>query len=154
VKPQLPDDFRDFLRFLGDERVQYLLIGGYAVGYYGHPRTTGDMDVWIALHPDNAARVVAALHRFGFTHGEATEALFLESGNIVRMGLPPMRIEILNQIDGVEFDECYHRRETVDWDGLNVPIISLPDLLTNKRSTGRTKDQADVEALTEPGSFP
>ncbi len=149
VNKQLPEDFKEFLTFLNEERVKYLLIGGYAVGYYGHPRATGDIDVWIAMTEENAAAVVKTLNRFGFTHGEADKDLFLQPGNIIRMGFPPMRIEILNQIDGVDFDECYPKRTTGVIEGIHIPIISIEDLLKNKTASGRTKDLADVEALTE-----
>ncbi|MCB1211295.1 MAG: hypothetical protein KDK97_18360 [Verrucomicrobiales bacterium] len=145
----LPPDFKEFLQFLNEEKVEYLLIGGWAVGVYGVIRYTQDMDVWVAIHPENAGRIVKALGRFGFTHGEATAELFLETGNIIRMGVPPMRIEIATKIDGVEFTECHERREVVMIDGLSVPVISLADLIQNKRASNRLKDQADVEALTE-----
>lgn len=129
--------------------IKYLLIGGYAVGYYGHPRATGDIDIWIAMTDANAAVVVKALHRFGFTHGEATADLFMEPRNVIRMGFPPMRIEILNQIDGVNFDACYARHTLGRIEGISIPIISMADLLKNKKASGRTKDLADVEALME-----
>jgi hypothetical protein len=147
----LPPDFREFLQFLNEEQVEveYLLIGGWAVGIHGVIRYTQDLDVWVAISPRNAGRLLSALKRFGFTHGEATEALFLESGNIVRMGVPPMRIEICNEIDGVKFGECHQRRLMTDMDGVAVPVISLEDLLKNKRASNRLKDQADVEALTQ-----
>lgn len=135
------------MSFLNEEQVKYLLIGGYAVGYYGHPRATGDIDIWIAMTELNAIAVVKALNRFGFNHGEASTDLFMESGNIIRMGFPPMRIEILNQIDGVDFDECYARQTLGRIEGINIPIISIEDLLKNKAASGRTKDLADIEAL-------
>ncbi len=145
----LPPDFKEFLQFLNEEKVEYLLIGGWAVGVHGVIRYTQDMDVWVAIHPDNAGRIVRVLERFGFSRGEAAEALFLEPGNIVRMGFPPMRIEITNQIDGVEFADCHGRRLMVIMDGIEVPVISLEDLLRNKRASNRLKDQADVESLTQ-----
>ena len=135
------------MKFLNEEKVRYLLIGGYAVGFYGHPRATGDMDIWIALSENNATAVVRVLERFGFTHGEADKQLFLDEGNIIRMGFPPMRIEILNQIDGVNFDDCYSRRIENLFDDVLTPVISRQDLLTNKRASGRPKDLADIDAL-------
>ena len=145
----LPQDFREFFQFLNEEKVEYLLIGGWAVGVHGVIRYTHDIDIWVAIDPANAQKIVRTLHRFGFTHGEASEAIFLEPGNVVRMGFPPMRIEITNQIDGVEFSDCHSRRLIAQIDGLDIPVISLEDLLRNKRASNRLKDQADVESLTK-----
>lgn len=145
----LPNDFKDFLRFLNEEKVEYLLIGGYAVGFHGYPRATGDMDVWIALSAENARRVVKALQRFGFTHGEAEPDVFMDPGRIVRMGFPPMRIEILNKIDGVEFAEAYARHVAGSIDGVDIPVICKSDLIHNKRSTGRPKDNVDADTLEQ-----
>ena len=100
---QLQADFKDFLSLLNAHRVDYLLIGGYAVGYHGYPRATVDLDVWIARMPDNANRMVAALREFGFTDPVLTTGLFLEPDRIVRMGVPPFRIEIATTISGVDF---------------------------------------------------
>lgn len=115
---------------------------------HGVPRYTKDMDVWIAIGSENASRIVMALRRFGFTHGEADEALFLKEGNIVRMGFPPMRIEILNQIDGVNFEECYTRRVVRNIGEFDIPVICLNDLLVNKQASGRPQDLADIDRLT------
>lgn len=147
-KMLLPDDFRDFLKFLNEEKVEYLIIGGWAVAIHGVPRYTKDLDVWIAIGVENAKRVVIALKRFGFTHGETDEALFLQEGNIIRMGFPPMRIEILNKIDGVDFSECYERRTVRQVGELKIPVICLDDLLLNKRASGRPQDLADIDRLT------
>ncbi len=146
---QLAEEFREFLRYLNEEKVEYLVIGGYAVSLYGYTRFTADMDVWIAMERANARRVVRALERFGFVHGEAGEEVFLEEGNIVRMGFPPMRIEILNRVDGVAFSGCYARREMVSLGGLELPFISRDDLVANKKASGRQKDLGDLEGLGE-----
>lgn len=143
----LPPDFREFLKLLNDAEVEYLLIGGYAVGYHGYPRTTADMDVWVAISAANAARLVDVFHRFGMRDARLTPELFLQSGKIIRMGVPPMRIEVLTEIDGVDFDECYARRERVTMDGLNVNLISLTHLRKNKQASGRHKDLDDLEHL-------
>src|SRR6185369_5590101 len=97
---QLPLDFRELLRLLNLNKVEYLLIGGYAVGYHGYPRPTGDLDVWVAMNPENAGRIVRALSEFGFN---APTEKFLEGNSVVRMGVPPYRVEILTTIDGVDF---------------------------------------------------
>ena len=146
---QLPDDFKEFLRLLNEEKIDYLLIGGYAVGYYGYPRTTADMDIWIAAVPKNAEKIVSVLKQFGMDSPEIKPELFLSIGNIVRMGVPPIRIEILNEIDGVKFDECYKNHKLTEMQGVSVKIISLQDLLKNKKASARYKDLDDIDNLPE-----
>lgn len=109
--PLLPPDFKEFLKLLNKNEVEYLLIGGYAVGYYGYVRATADMDIWIAANEENAERVVTALEDFGFTSAVISREIFLQADNIVRMGVPPFRLELLNTISGVEFAECYAERD-------------------------------------------
>jgi len=132
---------------LNENSVRYLLIGGYAVGYHGYPRATNDLDVWIASEPANVTRVVAALRQFGFNTPGLSESLFLQEKKIVRMGIPPMRIEVATSISGVTFDECYSRRVIATLDGVDVTVISLHDLKVNKRASGRHKDLNDLEHL-------
>ncbi|MBF0289420.1 MAG: hypothetical protein HQM14_16525 [SAR324 cluster bacterium] len=144
---ELPKDFKDFLKLLNEEEVEYLLIGGYAVGYYGYPRTTNDIDVWVATTPDNAKKVVEVLNKFGFSNPEINEDLFLQKDKIIRMGHPPMRIEILTSISGVEFQECHRKKITDHLSGISVSLISLEDLKTNKKASGRHKDLDDLENL-------
>jgi len=144
---ELPLDFKEFLKLLNENGVRYLLIGGYAVGYHGYPRATNDMDVWIAIHPDNAQRVVNALKDFGFDHPELTPQLFLQKNKIIRMGHLPMRLEISTGISGVEFEDCYTARVVDDLDGVEVSIIDLPHLKANKKAAGRLKDLVDLENL-------
>ena len=140
-------DFREFLKLLGSNHVEYLLIGGYAVGVYGYVRATNDLDVWVRMSVVNAANLERALRAFGFESADA--ALFLEAGNIVRMGVPPIRIEILTTISGADFDACFEERSLVDMDGLTVPVISLARLRQNKAVAARAKDLADLENLPE-----
>ena len=128
-------------------QVEYLLIGGYAVAYHGYPRATNDMDVWVAIHPDNAKRLVSVLQLFGFSVPELSDDLFLQKDKIVRMGVPPMRIEILTSISGVSFEECYTNRIVDEIDGILVNLIALKQLRQNKRASGRYKDLNDLEHL-------
>lgn len=144
----LPVDFREFLKLCNQKRVRYLLIGGYAVGYYGYPRATADMDVWVERSPQNAAKMVAVLRAFGFDVPELNDELFLEEGHVVRMGRPPLRLEIVNDISGVTFAECYPLRQRATIDGIRVDVISLEDLKVNKSAAGRAKDLDDLEHLT------
>jgi len=143
----LPQDFKDFLRLLDAEEVEYLLIGGYAVAYHGFPRATEDIDLWVASSPQNADRIVKALRQFGFDLPELQPDLFLKPDSIVRMGLPPLRIELSTTISGVAFDECYKARVTETIDGIAVSIINLADLKRNKQASGRHQDLADLERL-------
>jgi hypothetical protein len=145
----LPNDFKEFLKLLNADEVRYLLVGGYAVGFHGYPRATADMDIWVAVSPGNADRLVAVFRDFGMTDPQLTPALFQERGRIVRMGVPPMRIEVLTDIDGVVFDECHAARIMAEIDGQQVPVISREHLLRNKRAAGRHKDLDDLENLTE-----
>lgn len=150
VKHNLPADFKEFLKLLNDAKVKYLLIGGYAVGYHGYPRTTADMDVWVAVSPENASNLVDVFRRFGMHDASLTPEVFQQRGKIIRMGVAPMRIEVLTEIDGVEFEECYAAREVVKLDGQTVNLISLRHLRTNKRASGRHKDLDDLENLPKP----
>jgi len=145
--PLLTDDFREFLRLLNANRVDYLLVGGYAVGLHGYPRATVDLDLWIRPVQDNAERVLAALQAFGFDAPALKPELFTDPRSLVRFGVPPFRIEIMTSIDGVEYDACRGRAETMVIDQVSVPVISLDDLKANKRAAGRHKDLADLENL-------
>jgi hypothetical protein len=147
VIPHLPPDFKEFLQLLNSHQVEYLLIGGYAVGYYGYPRATADMDVWIAIHAQNAERLVAVLKEFGFDVPELSTNLFLQENQVIRMGVPPMRIEILTTISGVEFETCYTERTVDVIDGVEINFISLSHLKINKKASGRYKDLNDLENL-------
>lgn len=143
----LPRDFKEFLRLLNAHKVEYLLIGGYAVSYHGYPRATADMDIWIAVHPANADRVVAALKKFGFDLPDLSPELFLRPWQIIRLGVPPVRIEIATTISGVDFAECYTDRVADTLDGVPANLISLDQLKRNKKASGRHQDLADLEHL-------
>lgn len=144
---RLAGDFKEFLKLCNRKRVKYLLIGGYAVGHYGYPRATADMDIWIEISPENAAKMVEVMIAFGFGVPELSPDLFLERGKILRMGVPPLRLEILNEIDGVTFERCYSARNRVMMDRIKVNVISLEHLKVNKAASGRMKDLDDLEHL-------
>jgi hypothetical protein len=144
----LPPDFKEFLKLLKEYDVRYLLIGGYAVGYHGYPRATEDLDIWVAVHPDNAQKLVSVLKIFGFDDPILTPELFLQKPKIIRMGYPPMRLEITTSISGVEFEECYESRITDKLDGVDVNLIDLKNLRKNKKASGRAKDIADLDNLS------
>lgn len=143
----LPPDLKDFLRLLNSNAVEYLLVGGYAVGYYGYPRATGDMDIWIARNSANADKVTNALKDFGFGASSILPALFVTPDKVFRMGNPPLRIELLTGISGVEFGDCWDVREITVVDGVTINIINLDDLKRNKLASGRLKDKNDIAHL-------
>lgn len=144
----LPPDFKEFLQLLNSHNVKYLVVGGYAVGYYGYPRATGDMDIWIAFNPNNLRGLVEVFRQFGFAIPEPAEA-FLSEGQFVGIGNRPLRIEVLTSISGVTFQECYAERTEDEVDGVKVNFIGLKQLKVNKQASGRLKDLNDVKNLPE-----
>lgn len=144
---RLPSDFKEFLQLLNSEKVEYLLVGGYAVGYYGYPRATGDMDVWIAVNTANAAALARVLRRFGFRADTVSTQSFLTVGKVIRMGIPPVRIDLVTRADGIDFAQCFPRRTLARLDDVEVNLIGLDDLKANKRAVGRPKDIDDLEHL-------
>jgi hypothetical protein len=143
----LPPDFKEFLRLLSSNQIEYLLVGGYAVGYHGYPRATADMDIWVAMHPLNGDKLVKVLKEFGFDLPELTPELFQLKDKVIRMGVPPIRIELITSIDGVEFDDCYSNRVQDKLDGIDVNLIDLEHLKINKKASGKYKDLNDLEHL-------
>jgi hypothetical protein len=146
---ELNEDFKDLLKLFNSNNVRYLLIGGYAVIVHGHPRLTNDLDLVIGAEPENVARCLKALREFGFSEGDLSPDLFSKPKSIVRMGVEPVRIEILNYLEGVDFESAYERRELRPAEDIQFDVISLPDLITNKRTVGRDKDLLDVKELTK-----
>jgi len=132
---------------LHSEQIEYLLVGGYAVGYYGYARSTGDLDIWIAIRPANAAALLRALEKFGFRGGTVSADLFLKENQVIRMGVPPLRIDLVTTLSGVDFAACYAARTVATIDGTEVNVIGLEHLRANKRACGRPKDQDDLQHL-------
>lgn len=143
----LSKDFKEFIELLNGHNVKYLVVGGYAVAFHGYPRYTKDLDVWIELSPDNANNVLKALEEFGFGSLGLKPEDFLEGGQIIQLGYPPNRIDILTTLKEIEFEECYRARVEVDIQGLKINFIDLENLKHNKRATGRPQDLADAENL-------
>lgn len=144
---RLAPDFRDLLRAFVAREVRFLVVGAYALAVLGRPRATGDLDLWIEARPANARRALAALREFGAPLDDLTAADLATPGVVFQIGVPPLRIDILTAIDGVEFAAAWHRRLTSDFDGVAVAVIGRDDFLANKRATGRLKDRADAERL-------
>jgi predicted nucleotidyltransferase len=132
---------------LNAHSVRYLVVGGYAVAYHGYVRATGDLDIFVEDSPQNAAALVTALKAFGFDAPELSPELFTRPKSLVRLGQEPVKLELMNSISGVDFAGCYRSRVVAEIDGVAVSFINLPELLVNKRATGRLKDQADAEEL-------
>ncbi len=135
------------LQCLLEERVSFLLVGAYAVAVYGYPRATKDIDFFVHATTENAPNVIRALNRFGAPLSDVSETDFASEGIVFQIGTSPRRIDILTRISGVDFERAYSNRNTLSLEGIDVPVISLDDLIANKRATGRLQDLADVEKL-------
>ena len=144
---ELNQDFREFIELLNVHKVEYLVVGGYAVGYHGRPRYTGDIDFWVAISKENALNILQVLNSFGFESVGLKEEDFLKEDLIVQLGYEPCRIDILTSIAGVGFKECYERKIVANLEGLIVNFIHINDLKENKLKTGRSKDLGDIENL-------
>ena len=142
-------DFSDLLRLFSDNSVKYLVIGGYAVVQYAEPRYTKDLDLWISTDPANAEAVYKALREFGAPLAGLTADDFAEEGYFYQMGMPPVRVDVLMGIPGLEFEPAWDRRVEVDFDGLRVTFISREDLITAKLASGRAQDLIDADALSQ-----
>jgi hypothetical protein len=143
----LSKDFKEFLELLNENKVKYLVVGGYAVAFHGHPRYTKDIDVWIELSPDNANNILNALKEFGFGSLGLKPDDFLESDQIIQLGYPPNRIDILTSLTDLKFEDCYKTKVEVEIQGLHIDFIDIENLKKNKRATGRPQDLADAENL-------
>ncbi|MBL8142182.1 MAG: hypothetical protein JNM38_13785 [Acidobacteria bacterium] len=141
------EDFLDLLRAFNDHDVRFVVVGAYALAVWGRPRATGDLDVWIEASAENAPRVIAALAAFGAPLTDVAEADFARPGIVFQMGLPPVRIDVLTQLSGVEFADVWPRRILVQFGSVSVGVIGRDDFIRNKRATGRLKDLGDIESL-------
>ncbi|MEQ9105000.1 MAG: hypothetical protein RIE53_09890 [Rhodothermales bacterium] len=146
-KMNLSPDFKEFIALLTSHEVRFLVVGGYAVAFHGHPRYTKDIDLWVDFNPENARRLMDALREFGFGSTDLTEADFVAPDRVVQLGYPPNRIDLLTSLKGVEFDSCYQEKVEVVVDDVSVPFINLDRLKQNKRALGRHQDWADLENL-------
>ena len=143
----LSPDFREFVASLNAREVRYLIVGGYAVAFHGHPRYTKDLDVWIDRNSTNAERLLLALGDFGFGSVGLTSEDFLEPDQVVQLGYPPNRIDLITRLEGVDFAACYLHKETLEVEGVPVAFIDLEHLKQNKRAVGRYQDLADLDNL-------
>ena len=145
----LNKDFKEFIKLLNSRKVEYLIVGGYALAAHGHPRYTGDIDIWIDPVDKNIALVLDALKAFGFGELGISAADLAAPKSVVQLGYPPARIDLLSSIDGVNFAACFAKRVVMHIDQVDLPVISVADFRANKLAVGRLKDLADVEALDQ-----
>ena len=143
----LSKDFKEFVELLNENNVKYLVVGGYAVALHGNPRYTKDLDIWIEPSPDNAKKILNALGKFGFSSLELEVKDFLEKDQIIQLGYPPNRIDLLTTLTGLNFEKCYRSRVQVKIQDIFINFIDIENLKKNKRATGRTQDLADIENL-------
>lgn len=143
----MSQDFRDLLAEFNAHRVEFLLVGAHALAAHGHVRATEDLDVWIRPDERNAKRVIAALRAFGTPLHDLTEKDLATPGLVFQIGVAPIRIDVLTAIDGVEFAEAWAARYSTQFADQPVHVLSIADLIKNKRAAGRTQDLADVERL-------
>ena len=140
-------DFREFIECLNKHNAEYLIVGGYAVAFHGHPRYTKDLDVWIRVSSKNAEKLMKAIKDFGFDSLGLTKNDFQTPQLIIQLGNPPNRIDIITSASGIDFDEVFPQKVVVDVNGLSVNFIDLSNLIKNKTASGRHQDLADIENL-------
>jgi hypothetical protein len=143
----LNSDFKEFIQLLNDNQVKYLVIGGYAVAIHGHPRYTKDIDIWIDMTPENADKLVTALNQFGFGSLGLSSQDFQSPDQIIQLGYPPNRIDLITTPDGIDFDICYTSKLEIIINDIPVQFIDLNNLKKNKKASGRLQDLADLENL-------
>ncbi len=140
-------DFIEFFQSLKKNKVQYLVIGGYAVAFHGYPRYTKDIDIWVGVDKNNAKNLIKAINAFGFSSLSLKPNDFLDPNSIIQLGNPPNRIDLLCDLDGVEFNKCFKNKIEENIEGTIINFIDLSSLKKNKKATGRLQDLADLEQL-------
>jgi hypothetical protein len=140
-------DFEELLRLFEENKVSYMVVGGYAVAFHGYPRFTKDIDIFFHRDPDNIRKIMAALTSFGFAEHALSADLFEEKGNIIKFGIEPVRVDLLNEIDGVEYEKISSRIVRGRYGLIEINFIGKDDLITNKEASGRAQDIADLEKL-------
>jgi len=144
---ELSKDFKEFLQLLSEKKVKYLVIGGYAVNFHGYPRYTKDIDLWVLLKKENLENLTQALREFGFDTFGISESDFYEKENIIQLGYEPNRIDLLVDVNGVDFESCFNNKKTIVLDGAEINFLNIDDLIIAKKAMGRLQDLADAEQL-------
>ncbi len=144
---ELNQDFKEFIELLNANEVQYLVVGGYAVGFHGHPRYTGDIDFWVAISRENAEKIIVVLREFGMSVLALQAEDFMKEDMIIQIGYEPNRIDILTSVTGISFEDCYSQKVRAEFDDITVDFIDIRNLKINKAASGRGKDIGDLENL-------
>ena len=144
---EIQPDFKDLLVLLNEQKVEYLIVGGFALAFHGAPRFTGDIDVFVRPHPENARRIMSALAAFGFNLPGLTAEDFHSPDKVVQLGMPPVRIDLITSISGVSWEEAAAHKVAGKYGDVPVFFIGREQFIANKRASGRKKDLADLEAL-------
>ena len=145
----LNKDYKEMLQILLNNKVRFLVVGAYAMGAYGYPRATGDIDIWVEASSENSEKIHQSLSEFGAPLSEVTKTTFCEEGIVFQIGVAPRRIDIITKIDGVDFNKAYSDKQKMEIEGIKIPFLSKENLIKNKESTGREKDQLDAKYLRE-----
>ena len=140
-------DFKEFIELLNKNNVKYLVVGGYALAFHGYPRYTKDLDIWVWVDRENANNILSSLADFGFSSLDLKQDDFLSPGYVVQLGQPPGRIDLLTSVTGLEFEQCYASRVTIEVQGATIDFIDLENFKKNKKAVGRHQDLADLENL-------
>jgi len=143
----LNKDYKEMLQILLNNKVRFLVVGAYAMGAYGYPRATGDIDIWVEASPENSEKIHQSLSEFGAPLSEVTKTTFCEEGIVFQIGVAPRRIDIITKIDGVDFNKAYSDKQKIEIEGIKIPFLSKKNLIKNKESTGREKDKLDAKYL-------
>ena len=143
----LNKDYKEMLQILLKSKVKFLVVGAYAMGAYGYPRATGDIDIWVEPSTENSEKIYHSLVQFGAPVSDIDKTTFCDRGIVYQIGLAPRRIDIITEIEGVNFQNAYSDKQEIEVEGINIPFISKQDLIKNKESTGREKDKLDAKYL-------
>ena len=146
---EIQKDFKELLELLNSHKVEYLIVGGYALAYYGHPRFTGDMDIFVKAEPENARKIILALGEFGFGELDISEDDLICPGNVIQLGYPPVRIDFVTSISGVSWEQANSNKIIDEYGGVTTFIIGKKEFIRNKKALGRHQDLADIETLGE-----
>ena len=146
---EIQPDFRDLFALLNEHKVEYLIVGGYALAFHGAPRYTGDIDIFVRPHPENAQRILQALAAFGFEFPDLTVDDFQNPNKVIQLGVPPVRVDLITSLTGVSWEEADASKEPGYYGDVPVYYIGLAQYIANKRATARKKDLADIAALGE-----
>jgi hypothetical protein len=143
----LDENFKEFIKLLNANDVKYLVVGGFAVAYHGYPRYTKDIDFWVWAHPDNTDKLIKAIQEFGFGVLDVQKEDLSNPDNIIQLGYEPNRIDLIVQLEGLDFESCFLQKQDAIFEGIPIYFIGYQDLIKNKRSSGRLKDKLDVKTL-------